>query len=117
MVAHEGPHDGERAARELVVAVHEEQVRPLRPLDHALPRRVAEVLVAGAADEHLVAGLELLDDTRERAAQGAASPGRDDHGEGDPGLAHVSGDRVYSRPAMRRTAASIPAPACSTGST
>src|SRR5207248_11037962 len=63
------PHRHERVLRELVVVVHEDQVRALRALDHALPGLVAEVHVPAAADEDLVARLELLDDARELAEE------------------------------------------------
>src|SRR5256885_11970992 len=62
VLARELAHRGERAARELVVVVHEEEMRSLGALDHRLARGVAEILVAAAADDHLVARLELLRD-------------------------------------------------------
>src|SRR5438105_4394424 len=83
VLAGEGAHRRERATGELVVVVHEQEVRALRALDHRLARGVAEVLVAAATDEHLVARLELLRDALERREDRLPAAGGDDDGERD----------------------------------
>src|SRR5205823_15090005 len=52
------------------------------------PRRVAEVLVAAAPDEHLVAGFELLRDALQGRQDRLAAAGRDDDRERDVSTGH-----------------------------
>src|SRR5205085_6629970 len=89
---------------ELVVVVQEREMRPAGALDHALARRVAEVLVERAADEQLVSWLELRGNAVERGAERAAPSRRDDHRDRHP-LARLAHARIMGaafRPMLRR---------------
>src|SRR5207302_10229452 len=96
VLAREPAHRRERALRELVVVVHEDEVRPLCALDHRSAGGLAEVLVARAADDYLVARLELRRNAPQSAAERRPAPRRDDDGEGH--LVHHGIIRTCARP-------------------
>jgi GT2 family glycosyltransferase len=89
VLARECADPRERAAGELVVVVHEEEVGALCARDHRAARGAAQVAVRASADKDLVAGLQLLDEAGEGREQGLSTGCRHDDREGDVRHFHI----------------------------